>query len=290
MVASIPESVTAEPRSLNAGVRLALGAFLRRPTGLIGLLLTLPAVLAALLANLAPHDPVRVRGPALAPPSVDHLMGTDGLGRDLFSGVLFGARTSLLVAAGVGLIALVAGVAVGSVAGTVGGRVDDLIMRFTEIVQVVPRFFFAILAMALFGTSQTVLVTVLGLTSWVILARVVRAEVMALKERDFVISARASGASRIHVLSREVLPNALPVTIVYLSLLLAQVILLESSLSFLGLGDPNTVSWGYLAGQAQPFLRAAWWLALFPGLAITITVIGLNLIGDALTDVMGRRG
>lgn len=289
MVASIPESVTTEPGSAKAGVRLALGAFLRRPTGLIGLLLTLPAVLAALLANLAPHDPLRVRGPALAPPSVGHLMGTDGLGRDLFSGILFGARTSLLVAAGVGLIALVIGVAVGSVAGTVGGRIDDLIMRFTEIVQVVPRFFFAIVAMAMFGTSQTVLVTVLGVTSWVILARVVRAEVMSLKERDFVSSARASGASRAHVLFREVLPNALPVTIVYLTLLLAQVILLESSLSFLGLGDPSTVSWGYLAGQAQQFLRVAWWLALFPGLAITITVLGLNLIGDALTDVMGRR-
>jgi peptide/nickel transport system permease protein len=162
-------------------------------------------------------------------------------------------------------------------------------MRLTEIVQVVPRFFLAILAIALFGTSQLVLISVFGFTSWVVLARVVRAEVLSLKEREFVQAARSQGASSLHILLREILPNALPVTIVYLALLLAHVILLEASLGFLGLGDPNTISWGYLAGQAQQFLRVAWWMSVFPGLAITLTVLGLNLLGDSLTDVLGHR-
>lgn len=289
MADSIHESSIAEsvPVAVAPGM---LGGLARRPSGLAGMLLTGLAVLAAVTADwIAPFDPFRPEGPSLAPPSVLHLMGTDALGRDLFSGVLHGARTSLLVAAGVGAIAFVIGVVVGAASGFAGGRLDDALMRLTEIVQVIPRFFFAILAIALFGASQTVLVIVLGITSWVILARVVRAEVMSLRTRDFVVSARSQGASNTHILLREILPNALPVTIVYLALLLAHVVLLEASLGFLGLGDPNSVSLGFLAGQAQRFLRVAWWLSVFPGLAIAFTVLGLNLLGDAMTDVLGRR-
>lgn len=290
MAESIHESSIADRLTGISPPRRALRGILRRPAGLIGVSLTSLALIAALVAGwVAPHDPFRPVGPSLSSPSALHPMGTDALGRDLLSGVLFGARTSMLVALGVGAMALLIGVTVGAVAGYLGGRADDVIMRLTEIVQVVPRFFFAILALALFGTSQVVLITVLGITSWVILARVVRAEVLSLKEREFVMSARSQGASGSRVLFREILPNALPVTIVYLALLLAHVILLEASLGFLGLGDPNAVSWGYLAGQAQQFLRVAWWLSVFPGLAIALTVLGLNLFGDALTDVLGHR-
>lgn len=290
MVDSIHASSTADLPEKTATVPGRIGDLLRRPGGVVGLVLTLTAIVAAVTADaVAPFDPLRTGGPSLAAPSSVHLMGTDALGRDLFSGVLHGARASLVVAAGVGAIAFIIGVVVGSVSGYFGGTADDLLMRATEIVQVVPRFFFALLALALFGTDQVVLVVALGVTSWVILARVVRAEVMSLRTREFVAAARTEGASAVRIVFVEILPNALPVTIVYLALLLAHVILLEASLGFLGLGDPNVVSWGYLAGQAQSFLRVAWWLPLFPGLAITSTVLGLNLLGDAVTDVLGRR-
>lgn len=264
---------------------------IRRPSGVIGLALTITALLTAAFAGfLAPYDPLVPVGASLAPPSTAHPMGTDALGRDLLSGVLAGARTSMIVAVGVGALALVIGVTVGATSAYLGGRTDDLIQRLTEVVQVVPRFFFAILALAFFGTSQLVLIVVLGLTSWEILARVVRAEVLSLRAREFIDAARTQGASGSRILLGEILPNALPVTVVYLALLLAHVILLEASLGFLGLGDPDVVSWGYLASQAQDFLRVAWWLSVFPGLAIAGTVLGLNLLGDALTDVLGQRG
>jgi peptide/nickel transport system permease protein len=289
MSESTPASVTPDRAGRPYRPGQATGV-LRSLSGVVGAVLTTLVFLTALVAGrLAPHDPFVPSGPSLSPPSAAHPMGTDALGRDLLSGVLFGARTSMFVAVGVGAIALVVGVTIGAVSGSAGGRTDDILMRLTEIVQVVPRFFLAILAIALFGTSQLVLISVFGFTSWVVLARVVRAEVLSLKEREFVQAARSQGASSLHILLREILPNALPVTIVYLALLLAHVILLEASLGFLGLGDPNTISWGYLAGQAQQFLRVAWWMSVFPGLAITLTVLGLNLLGDSLTDVLGHR-
>lgn len=245
-------------------------------------------VAVGLLADvLAPADPLLPAGPSLTPPSRAHLMGTDALGRDLLSGVVHGARSSVLIVVAVGAIVLVVGLAVGLASGYRGGRTDDVLMRATELIQVLPRFFLAVVAIALFGPGLDLLVLVLGLTSWATLARVVRAEVLTLSRQDFVDSARALGASHLRVVWRHVLPNALPPTVVYLGLVLAQVLLLEASLGFLGLGDPNRVSWGYLAGQAQEFLRVAWWLSFFPGLAIALAVLGLNLFGDGLTRAMG---
>ncbi|MDP3984185.1 MAG: ABC transporter permease [Acidimicrobiia bacterium] len=238
---------------------------------------------------LAPYDPFDPIGPSLDPPSASYVMGTDALGRDLFSGVLFGARTSLSVAAAVGLIVLVIGVIVGTVAGYRGGWVDDVLMRLTEVFQVLPRFFLALIVIALFGPGIDRLVLVLGFTSWAMLARVVRAEVLTLKEREFIEASIATGASPARIVVREIIPNVLPSVTVVLALLLAQVMLLEASLGFLGLGDPNVISWGYLAGQAQRFLRVAWWLSVFPGAAILVAVLGLNLVGDALTDSFGGR-
>ncbi len=257
----------------------------------MGLGLTLLVVVVALLASaLAPFDPFALAGPPLAPPSRAHLMGTDALGRDLFSGVLHGARTSLLVATVVGALVMTIGLAVGMASGYRGGLLDDVLMRVTEIFQTLPRFFLAIVVAALFGSELRYLVLVLGLTSWALVARVVRSEVLSLRGSEFVEAARASGASDIRIILREILPNTLPAAIAYLGLLLAQVILLEASLGFLGLIDPSVISWGYLAGQAQRFLRVAWWLSLFPGVAIMVAVLGLNLLADALTDVLGGRG
>lgn len=295
MPPSIPASATAElPGAGTLPVasprRHLLATIAATPAGAAGLGLTTLALLAALFAPLlAPADPFALSGPPLTPPSRAHLMGTDGLGRDLLSGVLYGARTSLLVAGAVGALAFALGAAIGLVSGYRGGRLDDLLMRSTEMVQVLPRFFLAIVAIALLGPGLDRIVIVLGITSWPVLARVVRAEALSLRSLDFVRAAEASGASGARIVIRELLPNALPSAMVVLGLLLGQVLLIEASLGFLGLGDPNVVTWGGLAGQAQSYLRVAWWLPLFPGLAIAATVLGFNLLGDALSDALGGR-
>jgi peptide/nickel transport system permease protein len=213
-------------------------------------------------------------------------MGTDDLGRDLLSGVVHGARTSLIVVFFVTAVASLIGGPIGALSGYRGGLLDDALMRITEFVQVVPRFFLAVLVVALFGPGLDRLVLVLGLTSWPPIARVLRAETLSLRTREFVDAARCLGASTARILVRQVLPNALPPTVVVVSLNAAGVILLEAGLSFLGLGDPDLVSWGYLANNAQRFLRVAWWMAAFPGAAIVLGVLGLNLVGDALSDLL----
>lgn len=295
MPSSIPVSASAE---LPVGVARAVAASRRRlcrrvltsPAGALGSALVTVVVLTAVLAPvLAPADPFAITGPSLSGPSAAHPMGTDALGRDTFAGVVHGARTSMLVVGAVGVLVFLIGTTVGVLAGYCGGRVDDVLMRATEFVQVLPVFFLAIVVIALFGPGLDRLILVLGLSSWELLARVVRSEVLALREREFVEAARATGASAARIVFREILPNALPAALVYLGLLLAQVLLIEAGLGFLGLGDPDAISWGYLAGQAQQFLRVAWWLSFFPGLAIVAAVLGLNLLSDALTDVLGGR-
>ncbi len=287
----IPESVTADPGLVpDPGLSSAriLPSLLRQPGGVFGVGMTALIVTIAVLAPLlAPVDPYAVAGPSLAPPSFRHPLGTDALGRDLLSAVIYGARTSVLVAAAVGALAFVIGVTVGTVSGYVGGWIDDGLMRTTEFFQVVPRFFLAIIAIALFGPGLDRVVLVLGLTSWPLLARVVRAEVLTLRTHEFVQAAVALGAPTSRILVREMLPNALPAALVVLGLLLGQVLLIEASLAFIGVGDPNAVSWGALAGQAHPYLRVAWWLPLFPGLALTLAVLGFNRLADALARVLG---
>ena len=265
---------------------------LRTPGGALGASLTLAFIVVAVLAHvIAPTDPYASIGSPLTPPSRTHVFGTDDLGRDVFSGVVHGARTSLTVTLAVIAIASVVGVAVGAVAGYRGGGVDDLLMRGTEAAQIVPRFFLAVIVIALFGPGLDRVVFVLGLTSWPVIARVVRAETLSLSRREFVDSAHALGAKTSRILLRHVLPNALPTALVVISLNAASVILLEAGLGFIGLGDPRAISLGYLANNAQRFLRVAWWMTLFPGAAIALAVLGLNLVGDALSDLADpRRG
>jgi peptide/nickel transport system permease protein len=268
--------------------RSALRAVLSLPSGRVGAVLTAMTLTTALLAPLlATRDPFALAATPLSPPTLAHLMGTDAIGRDVFSGVLHGARTSLFVAASVTLLAFVCGALVGMVAGWRGGLLDDLLMRVTELFQVVPRFFLVVVVVALLGPGIDRVVLTLGLTSWPVLARVMRGEVMAMRDSDFVVAARAGGATSLRILWRELLPNVMPSASVLLGLLFGQVILLEASLGFLGLGDPNALSWGLLAGQAQGFVRVAWWLAVFPGLAIAVAVLGINLLADAWAAVLG---
>lgn len=279
---SIPVSAMSDRQGLAERTLARTGG--RTGAGLVGGLV----VVALLAPVLAPADPYAISGPSLAPPGGMHPLGTDALGRDLLSGLLFGARASLVVAVGVAALVLVVGGTVGAFSAWLGGWWDDVLMRLTEFFQALPRFFLAILAIAVFGPGLQLLILVLGLTSWTMLARVVRAEVLSLKQREFVDAARALGASSGRIVLRELLPNALPPALALLGLIMGRVLLVEASLGFLGLGDPNTMSWGLLAGSAQPYLRLAWWLPFFPGLAILLAVLGFNLLGDAITAALGR--
>lgn len=254
------------------------------PSGKIGLTLTLAVLAMALLGPLLTTvDPFALSGAALLPPSSEHLLGTDALGRDMLSGVLFGARTSLLVALAASALTFACGMTVGMIGAYRGGWLDTLFTRITELLQVLPRFFLVIVAVALFGPGLDRLILVLGLTSWPLLARVVRSDVLSLRRADFVIAAQATGASTLQILRRTIMPGIMPGALVVTGLLFGQVLLVEASLGFLGLGDPNAISWGMLAGQSQAFLRVAWWLPLFPGIAITMAVLGANLLADAFS-------
>lgn len=254
---------------------------------MVGLVLSLVVVLAALLAGtVGGSDPFATVGRALTAPSRAHLMGTDNLGRDVFTAVLHGMRTTTKVVLAVTALTWIIGVIVGLLGGYRGGIVDDLLTRVTELVQSVPRFFLALLVLAYLGAGLDKLILLLGLTSWPLLARVVRAQSLSIRHREFVEAARALGASDARIIRRHVLPNVLPAAIVVMALTASRVILLEASLSFLGLGDPSAISLGYLAANAQRFLRVAWWMTVFPGAAIALTVLGINLLSDAVNDAL----
>ncbi len=249
-------------------------------------LIALVVVLAALAPWLTAFNPSLISGPSLMQPSSAHIMGTDAIGRDLFSDVLFGARASLLIAISTGVLSAVCGVTIGMLAGSFGGTVDDLLMRLTEAFQVLPRFFLVTIVIAVFGPGSARLVILLALTSWPVLARVVRGEVLATRQLDYVLASEALGASRLYLFRRVLLPQVMPAVLVMVGLMMGQVILIEASLGFVGLGDPAVITWGTLAGQAAGLLRVGWWLALFPGLAITAAVLGFNLTGDALSSLL----
>jgi peptide/nickel transport system permease protein len=264
--------------------------FRRNRAALFGLVVIGGLVLAALLAGvLATHDPFKVSQEPFQPPGGRYFMGTDNLGRDLWSGVVYGARVSLLVGFLAALTATAIGVTVGAVAGFYGGRIDAVLMRLTELFQILPRFFLALVIVALFGHGIEKVILVIGGLSWPPAARLIRAEFLSLKNREFVEAARALGLSDFIIGFRHILPNAIPPAIVTGSLDVAQAILLEASLSFFGLGDPNFVSWGGMLNVAQPFLRRAWWMSVFPGMAIFLAVLAFNLFGDGVNDALNPR-
>jgi peptide/nickel transport system permease protein len=263
------------------------------PARLAVFLLAATTVIAIGAPMLAPHDPLaqnldgRLMPPAWAGGSASHWLGTDQLGRDILSRLIFGARVSLLVAVTAVLIAGVTGVAMGIVAGYYGGLVDETLMRLTDLRLALPFILLVIALIAVLGPGLGLVVVILGLTGWVAYARVVRAEALSLREREFVVAARSMGATDARVIVRHILPNALASAIVIASLEMAQMIVVESSLSFLGLGvQPPTPSWGNMLGEGRDYLQAKWWLATFPGLAIAVTAVSVNLIGDWLRDLL----
>lgn len=249
-------------------------------------------VVVALLAPLiAPYDPYAIDVDSiLLPPSLEHPFGTDELGRDVFSRMVYGARVSLevgFVAAG---LATLVGVLLGALAGYYGGKVEALIMRFTDMMLCFPTFFLILAVIALLEPSIFNIMAVIGLTSWMGVARLVRAEFLSLKQRDYVLAARSLGASDARIIFRHILPNSLAPVLVALTLGVAGAILTESGLSFLGLGvQPPLASWGNILNQGKANLEIAWWLSLFPGLAILVTVLGYNLLGEGIRDALDPR-
>ncbi len=268
---------------------------LKNPAAVAGMLILLAFVLAALLAPyLAPADPTAQDLAArLKPPGAEgHLLGTDRLGRDILSRLIYGARLSLLVSVTSVLIGLALGLPLGLVSGYAGGKLDDFLMRLGDIQLSLPFIVLVIAVMAALGPSLTNTILVLGVTSWVVYARVVRGSVLSLKEQEFALAARAIGASTPRILLRHLLPSALPPLIVVATLELARIIVSEAALSFLGLSGvpPEIPSWGQMLADGREVLYfGGWWVATFPGVAISLVVLGINLFGDALAEVLDPR-
>ena len=246
-------------------------------------------VIAVLAPVIAPIDPFAIVDQPFKAPFGEYLFGTDSLGRSMLAGLVHGARTSLLIAVIATVSAVAFGALIGAVAGYYGGLIDDLLMRSTEFFQTIPSFVFAIVLVAILTPSAASLVIAIAVVSWPPIARVVRGEVLSVKAREFVQAAIIAGQNDGGILFRQVIPNTLSPLIVTGSLLVATAILTESALAFLGLGAPNLMSWGFMVGAGRSFLRDAWWLVTIPGVAILITVLCINLVGEGLNDALNPR-
>jgi len=248
--------------------------------------LTLVLLSAFIGPLLYPVNPFEIQGKKFLSPGGRFTLGTDYLGRDVLAGIIQGSRTSLMVGVTAAALMMTIGIIFGSLAGYHGGFIDEALMRLTEFFQVIPAFILAMVVVALFQPSLWTIILAISISTWTGTARILRADFMSLRERDFVTAARASGSRSTRIIAREILPNALPPMIVNASLGVGVAILFEAGLSFLGLGDPNVMSWGYMIGSSRVYLRQAWWTVTFPGLAIFVTVLSLSLVGDWLNDFL----
>ncbi len=267
-------------------------AFARNPSAMTGVAILLAMLAMALLAGvLFPNDPLSMAASPLLWPGQDaeFWLGSDSLGRDVAAGIAHGARITLLVGVVAAAISLVIGLLVGCVAGYFGGWIDDVLVRITEVFQTIPSFLLVIVLVVIGQPTVPVIVLAIGLASWPVIARLVRAEFRTLREAEFVLAARSQGFSDLRIIFQEMLPNALPPVIVTSSVIIASAILIESGLSFLGMGDPNVVSWGSMIGEGREQLRTAWFLTALPGTFIILAVLALNLVGDGLNDAFNPR-
>jgi len=270
-----------------------LRSLLRTPEGAIGLGLIAVLALVALLAPvLSPGDPLRIAGRALTAPFTDPAfpLGTDRLGRDVLAGIVHGARTSLLVGLAAALAALAIGLCVGLAAGFAGGLVDEALMRVVDAFQIVPSFLLALAFVSVIGASVPVVVLAIALGAWADPARLTRAQVLSVRERDYVASARTIGMHPVEIAFREILPNVLPPVLALSAIIVAAAILTEAALSFLGLGDPNIVTWGSMIAEGRNVLRSSPFLSIFPGIALVVTVVGVYLLSEGLGKALAHRG
>ncbi|MEK5162653.1 ABC transporter permease [Paenibacillus sp. FSL R5-0527] len=287
-----------DPERKRAGFRVILKRLLRSKTGTVGAVLVLIVCLTALLAPLlAGHDPAAVDPlNRLKPPmwleggTKEHWLGTDNLGRDMWSRIVYGSRVSLIVGIGAVLVSGAIGAVLGLVSGFYGKWIDAVIMRVADGFMAIPTILFMLVVMAVVGPGLTTLIFVIGVTNWVSYTRVVRGEVLSIKERDFVKAAKAVGAKNGRIILKHILPNILSSFIVISGMNVATTIIMEASLSFLGLGiKPPDVSWGGMLSDGRQYVATSWWVATFPGLAITVTVLGVIFLGDWLRDVLDPR-
>ncbi|WP_054711133.1 ABC transporter permease [Bacillus sp. JCM 19041] len=270
----------------------------RSKTGTVGFIIVVAVILMAALASvLAPHDPNEINAINMFQPpmwieggSIEHILGTDNLGRDILSRIIYGSQISLLVGIASVVVAGIIGVTIGIVAGFYGGWIDSVLMRLVDSFLSIPNILFALVILSVFGPSVWTLIFVLGVTNWVNYARLVRGEVLSIKEREFVKAARSIGVKNWVIMYRHLLPNVASSFIVISTLSVATTIILEASLSFLGLGIQSPdISWGGILSDGRDYLATSWWLATFPGLAITVAVLGIIFLGDWLRDVLDPR-
>ena len=266
------------------------GRYARSLSGVLGLAILTTIILVALLAPvLFPYNPFQIVDKPFLPPFGDYVLGTDSLGRNIAAGLAYGARTSLLIGVLATLLAVGSGVIVGGLAGYYGGWLDDALMRVTEFFQTIPFFVFAIVLVAILSPSVQNIIIAIAIVTWPPVARLVRGEFMAMRSRDFVSASVCLGTSDYDIIARDILPNCLSPIIVTGSLMVATAILIESALAFLGLGDPNVMSWGFMIASGRTFLRSAWWLCAMPGTAILLAVLSINLVGEGLNDALNPR-
>ena len=267
------------------------GRFSKNKSAVFGLIILFLVILMAVIANwIYPDDPLRLAGKPMSSPGTNgFLLGSDTLGRDVAAGIAHGAKTSILIGLLATIAAVFIGIIFGALAGYYGGVIDDALMRVTEIFQTIPSFVFAILLVAIMKPSIESIVIAITVVSWPAVARLVRGEFMSLKNREFVQACHTLGMNDSRIMMREILPNCLSPVIVIGSLMVATAILIESGLAFLGLGDPNIMSWGFQIGAGRTMLRSAWWVCTFPGIAILITVLAINLVGEGLNDAFNPR-
>lgn len=269
--------------------REALRMFVRNKSAVLGVILLIGMlVLSFVVPEFYVRDPtLRVRGlrPHMSPlQEGSPLMGTDNLARDVWTIVIYGGAQTLKIAAGASAMIILIGVTLGALAGYYGGWVDSLLMRITEFFLVLPGLLFAVVVVALFGPTYWTITVAIGLIAWPQLMRLTRAEFLKLKNLEYVKAARAIGASDFRIITRVILPNAMPTLIVSATLIMGLAIIVESGLSFLGVGDQSSLTWGFAVGRAREFAITNWWAITFPGLAIFVTVLGLSLVGDGLQD------
>lgn len=264
----------------------------RSAEGLIGLIILVLIASAALIAPLLfPKDPLSIVGAPLIAPFVDPALplGTDSLGRDVLAGLFHGARISLTVGISAAAAALMIGAVVGTLAGFAGGLVDEALMRVTDAFQIVPGFLLALAFVSTIGVSMPVVVLAIALSAWADPARLTRAQVLSIRERDYVASARAIGMHPLDIALRQILPNALPPVLALAAIIVAAAILTEAALSFLGLGDPNVVTWGSMIAQGRNVLRSAAYLSIIPGLGLLVTVLGVYLFAEGINKALARQ-
>lgn len=278
------------------GTKIFLKRFISNPGAVIGLLILLVIITVAIFAPfLAPHNPdevdpiKRFRPPFWVTPkgSTDYLLGTDAVGRDILSRIMYGARVSLLIGIVSVALSCLIGVSLGLLAGYYGKWVDNIISRLLEIQLAYPLILFAISITAVLGSSLPNLIAVLAIANWPVYTRVVRGQVLSIKEQQYIEAVRSIGCRNYQIIFKHILPNALPSVLVLATLQLATVLILEAGLSFLGLGvEPTIPTWGSMLNEGRNYILTAWWAETFPGLAITLTVLGVNLFGDWLRDVL----